>query len=47
MASDINFFKEQNQKALRETKKTNKQKGEILISPFRGSLFLHFIQFGQ
>lgn len=26
MASDNNFFKEQNQKALGETKKTNKQK---------------------
>lgn len=32
MAADINFFEEQNQKALGETKKTNQTKGEILIS---------------
>lgn len=40
------FFEKQNQKALGETKKPKKQ-GEILISHFIGSLFLHFIQFGQ
>lgn len=40
------FLKEQNQKALRKTKKTTKQ-GGILTSPFIGSLLLHFIQFGR
>lgn len=46
MVSDTIFFKEQNQKAFGEIKKTDEQ-GEILISLFICSLLLHSIQFGQ